>query len=50
MEPGAVVLRGLQFDHIKPFALGGETTQSNLRLLCANHNRYLAEKEFGKRH
>ena len=41
--------QGLQFDHIKPFALGGETTQSNLRLLCANHNRCLAEKEFGKR-
>ena len=39
----------LQFDHIKPFALGGKTEESNLRLLCASHNRYRAEKTFGPR-
>jgi hypothetical protein len=31
--------RFLQFDHIHPFALGGETSATNLRLFCANHNR-----------
>lgn len=37
----------IQYDHIKPFACGGETNFSNLRLLCANHNRWRAEKQFG---
>ncbi len=36
--------RFLQFDHIHPFALGGETRATNLRLLCANHNRARARK------
>jgi 5-methylcytosine-specific restriction endonuclease McrA len=40
----------LQFDHHpKPFARGGPSEASNLRLLCAKHNRYTAEKIFGKR-
>jgi 5-methylcytosine-specific restriction endonuclease McrA len=40
--------RGLQFDHIKPFALGGDSnTSQNLRLLCAAHNRLAAENVFG---
>jgi hypothetical protein len=38
----------LQCDHIIPFALGGETTFENLRLLCATHNRYEARKHFGE--
>lgn len=29
----------LEFDHIKPFALGGETSRDNLRLLCRNCNQ-----------
>jgi hypothetical protein len=29
----------LQFDHIKPWSLGGETTSQNLRLLCFNCNQ-----------
>ncbi|MDG0815921.1 HNH endonuclease [Bdellovibrio svalbardensis] len=37
----------IQIDHIVPFALGGQTTESNLRLLCASHNRWRAEKTFG---
>ena len=39
---------GLQFDHVKPFALGGETATDNLRLLGARHNRYAAEDVFGR--
>ena len=38
----------LQFDHIHPFANGGLTQTSNLRLLCPAHNRFMAEREFGK--
>jgi hypothetical protein len=40
--------RGLQYDHIKPFALGGASgTSENLRLLCRAHNRLAAENIFG---
>jgi 5-methylcytosine-specific restriction endonuclease McrA len=31
---------GLQLDHIEPFALGGASTEANLRLLCGAHNRF----------
>jgi len=31
-----------------PFALGGKTEISNLRLLCSAHNKLEAEKVFGK--
>lgn len=37
----------VQVDHIKPFALGGETKVQNLRLLCAQHNRFEAQRIFG---
>ncbi len=37
----------LQFDHIKPFALGGRSEESNLRLLCQSCNRRQAIKVFG---
>lgn len=36
----------LQIDHIKPFAIGGENSENNLRLLCGAHNRLRAEKMF----
>ncbi len=40
--------RGLQYDHIKPFALGGVSdSPQNLRLLCQAHNRIAAENIFG---
>jgi hypothetical protein len=39
---------GLHFDHITPFAKGGESTLTNCRQLCANHNRFVAAKEFGE--
>jgi 5-methylcytosine-specific restriction endonuclease McrA len=39
--------RGLEVDHIKPFANGGTTVLSNLRLLCGGHNRLAAERAMG---
>ena len=39
--------RSLQIDHIRPFAAGGTHEPSNLRLLCAKHNRLAAEKTLG---
>jgi 5-methylcytosine-specific restriction endonuclease McrA len=35
---------GLQVDHMKPYAAGGDSAPGNLRLLCAAHNRRAAEK------
>jgi hypothetical protein len=40
----------LQFDHYPvPYAKNGPSTAGNLRLLCARHNRFTAEKIFGDR-
>ncbi|MCB0317481.1 MAG: HNH endonuclease [Bdellovibrionales bacterium] len=36
----------LQVDHIKPYALGGSNELSNLRILCAKHNRLEAMRFF----
>lgn len=38
---------GLEFDHIKPFAVGGENTVENLRLRCRAHNQLAAMKVYG---
>jgi hypothetical protein len=38
----------LQVDHIQPKYAGGSDDQSNLRILCAHHNRYRYEKESQK--
>jgi hypothetical protein len=38
---------GLQFDHVHPFACGGEATVSGIRLRCRAHNQYEAERAFG---
>ncbi|MEK7790755.1 MAG: HNH endonuclease signature motif containing protein, partial [Deltaproteobacteria bacterium] len=37
----------LQLDHVEPFALGGKSTEENLRILCAQHNRWRAQTTFG---
>ncbi|MCC6649683.1 MAG: HNH endonuclease [Candidatus Eisenbacteria bacterium] len=42
--------RKLEVDHKTPVALGGATTLDNLRLLCRAHNRFEAERVFGKEH
>ena len=39
---------GLQFDHVKAFALGGDNSAENLRLRCSAHNQLHAEKIFGR--
>jgi 5-methylcytosine-specific restriction endonuclease McrA len=40
--------KGLQVDHIVPFAVGGTHDPANLRLLCGAHNRLHAEQTLGK--
>ncbi|MCE9628309.1 MAG: HNH endonuclease [Candidatus Eisenbacteria bacterium] len=38
----------LEYDHIVPVAHGGRTTADNLRLLCAAHNQYEADRKLGR--
>ena len=38
----------IQWDHIDPFARGGETTAINLRHFCDSHNKLAAIQAFGK--
>jgi hypothetical protein len=45
--PSCPETKHLQIDHITPYALGGQTTLSNLRLLCPTHNRKEAIHVFG---
>ena len=40
--------RSLQVDHVRPYVAGGTHKPSNLRLLCAAHNRLAAERTLGK--
>jgi hypothetical protein len=37
----------IQFDHVRPVALGGESTVANIRLACAPHNLLAARRVFG---
>ena len=39
--------RALEYDHVKPVALGGEATLENVRLLCRKHNQLEAERRLG---
>src|SRR5438876_3543594 len=39
--------RGVEFDHIKEVARGGEGTAEGMRLLCRAHNQHAAEQTFG---
>jgi hypothetical protein len=38
----------VQFDHVEPYAKGGEATVSGIRLLCRAHNMYEAERAYGE--
>ncbi len=38
----------LEFHHRHPFALGGEHSVQNIRLMCRAHNHYLAECDYGR--
>ncbi len=40
----------LQHDHQQAWARGGKSDASNVRMLCAAHNRRAAELEFGREH
>jgi hypothetical protein len=39
---------GLEFHHDQPFGRGGDHSPENVHMMCAAHNRYLAERDFGK--
>jgi hypothetical protein len=39
----------VEFDHIKPVAMGGESTVENVRLLCRAHNQFAAEEALGRK-
>ncbi len=39
----------LELDHIVPWARWGDSTEANLRLTCAAHNRLAAREMFGER-
>ncbi len=51
IEPGTqrrcAATRYLQVDHIRPIALGGDSTTANLRILCSAHNQFSAIKKLG---
>ena len=39
--------RALEYDHVEPFARGGEATVERMRLRCRTHNQYEAERVYG---
>ncbi|MBI2519608.1 MAG: HNH endonuclease [Bdellovibrio sp.] len=39
--------RNLQFDHLEPYALGGQRTEQNIQMLCSAHNQRRMVKTFG---
>lgn len=39
--------RALEFDHVTPFARGGESTADGLRLRCRGHTQLEADRAFG---
>jgi hypothetical protein len=38
----------LEFHHLHPFGMGGDHSPGNVRLVCPSHNRYLAERDYGR--
>jgi len=39
--------RFLEFDHVRPVSLGGDSTADNLRLRCRTHNQFEADRVLG---
>jgi hypothetical protein len=39
---------GLEFHHHQPFGRGGDHSTDNVQMICAAHNGYLAEHDYGK--
>jgi hypothetical protein len=40
---------GLEFHHRHPFGFGGEHSPSNVCVFCEQHNRFVAETDYGRR-
>jgi hypothetical protein len=38
----------LEYHHLHPFGLGGDHRPENIRLMCVQHNAYLAEHDYGR--
>ncbi len=38
----------LEYHHLHPFGLGGDHRPENIRLMCVQHNTYLAEHDYGR--
>jgi 5-methylcytosine-specific restriction endonuclease McrA len=38
----------LEFDHVIPLALGGQSTVDNVRLVCRAHNQFEADRKLGR--
>jgi len=38
----------LEYHHVHPFAMGGDHTVDNVRLMCRSHNLHLAEHDYGR--
>jgi HNH endonuclease len=38
----------LEFHHRHPFAMGGDHRPDNIGLLCPQHNRFIAERDYGR--
>lgn len=46
-SPGCKNRKNLEFEHVLPYALGGEHSKENLKLYCRLHNQRSARKMFG---
>lgn len=42
-HPGCDEMNYLEFDHIRPIALGGQSNLDNIRLVCRAHNQFYAK-------